>query len=265
MKLGISYNIFDGEEMLPFALKNLRPYADFMVVVYQTTSNYGNKNPNLLPVLEKLKEEGLIDKLFLYEPDMKYNKEGDVSWSNGTLNEIEKREIGLKICRAHGCDTYMTLDCDELYDHKQFEWAMIDFEQGGYDTSFTKLLTYYKLPTMQLEPAEQFYAPLFYKLKKKSKHEYFEDYIVDIDRTRMIKAGHVRIYTREEIQMYHYAYVRNNLISKVNNSSCQSDKQSKKEVIERYENWKTIDDGALFIGKQENKLIEVENKFKIKL
>jgi hypothetical protein len=259
MKLGISYNIFDGEEILPFSLKNLRPYADFIVVVYQTTSNFGNENPNLLPVLEKLKEEGLIDKLFLYTPNLRND------WKSGICNEIEKRNIGMQICKANDCDTYMTLDCDELYDPDEFRWALFEFERGRYDTSFTKLLTYYKLPTMQLEPAEQFYAPLFYKLKKKSKHEYFEDYIVDIDRTRMIKAGHVRIYTREEIQMYHYAYVRNNLISKVNNSSCQSDKQSKKEVIERYENWKTIDDGALFIGKQERTLKEVENKFNIKL
>ena len=33
MKLGISYNIFDGEEILPFALKNLRPFANFMVMI----------------------------------------------------------------------------------------------------------------------------------------------------------------------------------------------------------------------------------------
>ena len=265
MKLGISYNIFDGEEMLPFALKNLRPYADFMVVVYQNTSNFGNKNPNLLPTLEKLKEDGLIDKLFLYEPEMKYNKKGDLSWTSGTLNEIEKREIGLKICRANGCDTYMTLDCDELYDHKQFEWAMIDFEQGGYDTSFTNLLTYYKLPTMELTPYEKWYQPLFYKIKKDTKFEMQHNYPVNIDRTKMVKAGHAKIYTRSEIQQYHYAYLRNNLKSKVNNSSAQSDKQSSKEVIERYDNWKTIDDGALLIGEQEWKLKEVKNKFNIKL
>lgn len=265
MKLGISYNIFDGEEMLPFALKNLRPFADFMVVVYQTTSNFGNENPNLLPVLEKLKKEGLIDKLFCYEPNLIYNENKSVNWKSGTLNEIEKREIGLKICRANGCDTYMTLDCDELYDPEEFRWAMFDFQQGGYDTSFTNLLTYYKLPTMELTPYETWYQPLFYKIKKDTKFEMFENYPVFTDRTKMVKAGHTRVYTRKEIQQYHYAYVRHNLLSKVLNSSAQSDVQNAELVMERYENWKSVEDGACLIGKQEFGLKEVPNKFNISI
>ena len=173
MKLGISYNIFDGEEMLPFALKNLRPFADFIVVVYQTTSNFGNPcHPKLVEKLEMLKTAGIIDKLFLYEPKLEKDENGKVIWQNGAMNEIQKRDIGLKICRANGCDTYMTLDCDELYDHEQFKWAMNDFETGNYDTSFTNLLTYYKLPTMQLDPPETWYQPLFYKIKKDTKFQF---------------------------------------------------------------------------------------------
>jgi len=43
MKLGCAYNIFDGEEMLIHSLNNLRPMVDYICVVYQTTSNFGNK------------------------------------------------------------------------------------------------------------------------------------------------------------------------------------------------------------------------------
>tara|TARA_R110001592_G_scaffold298384_2_gene569164 strand:- start:124 stop:924 length:801 start_codon:yes stop_codon:yes gene_type:complete len=266
MKLGISYNIFDGEEMLPFALKNLRPFANFIVVVYQTKSNYGNDNPKLLPQLEKLKEAGLIDKLFLYEPNLIYNKDKSLNWKSGTMNEIEKREIGLKICRANNCDTYMTLDCDELYDPIEFKWSMNDFESNGYDTSYTKLLTYYKLPTMELRPLENWYQPLFYKIKADTKFEMQDNYPVVIDRTKMLnKAGYTRVYTREEIVQYHYAYVRHNLISKVHNSSAHSDIQSKKIVIDHYTNWDNIKDGAKLIGNFDFKLEEVENKFNIKL
>ena len=67
MKLGVAYNIFDGEEMLPHSLRNLRPMVDFICVVYQTTSNFGNENPLLLEKLEMLQMEGLIDKLFAVE------------------------------------------------------------------------------------------------------------------------------------------------------------------------------------------------------
>ena len=38
----------------------------------------------------------------------------------------------------------MTIDCDELYDPIQFKWAMEDFENGSYDTSFAKMQTFYK-------------------------------------------------------------------------------------------------------------------------
>lgn len=265
MKLGISYNIFDGEEMLPFALKNLRPFAKFIVVIYQETSNFGNKNPNLLPVLKKLKKEGLIDMLYEYSPQFTYNEDKSINWKSGTLNEIQKRDIGLKICRANDCDTYMTLDCDELYDPDEFKWAIYDFEMGGYDTSFTNLLTYYKLPTMQLDPPETWYQPLFYKIKKDTKFEFFDDYPVFTDRTKMIKAGHLRVYKREEIQQYHYAYVRHTLESKVKNSSAQSDEKTGAMVKFHYDNWKNKEQGALMIGLQRYKLIEVPNKFNIKI
>ena len=228
MKLGISYNIFDGEEMLPFAVLNLRPFAHKIVIVYQNISNYGNTNPKLSPVLKELKSRGLVDVLFEYEPNIHKDKNGNIKWQSGCLNEIKKRQIGLDICKANGCDTYMTLDCDELYNQRKFKWAMEDFEQGGYDTSFTRLLTYYKKPTFQLTPLETWFQPLFYKIKKDTKFEMQEDYPIHIDRTKMVKAGHCRIYKEEEIVQHHFAYVRHNLDSKVENSSAQTDKKSKK-------------------------------------
>jgi hypothetical protein len=265
IKIGISYNIFDGEEMLPFAVRNLRPYAHYIVVVYQTKSNYGNDNPKLLPLLKKLKEEGLVDELYLYEPELVYEKDDVLSWKSGTLNEIKKRQIGLDICRDNGCDTYMTLDCDELYDPKQFEWAMKDFKQQGYDTSFTQLLTYYKYPNMELRPLETWYQPLFYKIKKDTKFEMQDNYPLHVDRTKMVKAGHIGVYSRDEIQQYHYAYVRHNLNSKVKNSSAQSDEKSAKQILEHFDNWKSVKDGALLIGNQKFELEEVDNKFNIKI
>ena len=263
-KLGISYNIFDGEEILPFALENLRKFADFSVIIYQTTSNFGNENPNLLPKLEKLKKDGLVDMLFEYKPDIQKDDNGEVIWQNGSFNEIKKREIGLNICRDNGCKIYMTLDCDEFYDHVQFKWAIKDFEEGGYDTSFTNLLTYYKLPTMELHPPEKWFQPLFYKIKKGTKFEFFKDYPIFTDRTKMVKAGKMKVYKREEIQQYHYAYVRDNIRVKVENSSSKGEKWMSEAIIYHFENWK-MGKCAFLIGMQKYDLKEVENKFDIKI
>jgi CRP-like cAMP-binding protein len=62
MKLGISYNLFDGEELLEGSIKQIRQHVDYVSVVYQTISNFGNTcSPELIRLLEKLKSEGLID------------------------------------------------------------------------------------------------------------------------------------------------------------------------------------------------------------
>lgn len=272
MKLGVAYNVFDGEELLEYSILQIREFASVVAVVYQEVSNFGNTNPTLLKTLNELKDKGLIDIMVDYKPTLEseqkyHNQKGDGSVVNGsgTYNEQNKRNIGLDICKANGCDVFMTMDCDELYDKKEFEFALKDFENGGYDTSFVQMQTYYKLPTMQVEPPEKYYCPLLYKINSKSKLEYIEDYPVLTDPTRRIRVGHPRVYSRDEIQMYHYAYVRHNLDSKVANSSAQTSTESKEAVKKHFDNWSIISDGALMIGMQSFGLKEVENKFNIEL
>jgi len=266
MKLGISYNIFDGEEMLPHTLKNLKEFAHFTIIVYQETSNFGNKNEGLGERLKELYKDGLIDMLHCYEPTLSMNDDGTINFQSGSINEQKKRQYGLDACRANGCDTYMTLDCDELYDKKQFEWAMSDFERGGYDTSFTNLLTYYKKPTLQISPPETWYQPLFIKIGATTRFQFQnpKEYPVFTDQTKMVKAGHCRVYTREEIQQYHYAYVRHNIKSKVLNSSARVPKQQQEFVMMYYDEYKE-GNKAILLGMQIFEVKEVENKFNIEI
>ena len=81
----------------------------------------------------------------------------------------------------------------------------------------------------------------------------------------MIKTNFPVIYKSEEIIQYHYAYVRHNLKSKVNNSSARSDNQQEesKKIIDFYDNWSGIENGALTIGMIKKPLKEVDNKFNI--
>ncbi len=285
-KLGVVYNVFDGEELLPYSIKQIRSEVDFIVVVYQSVSNFRYLNPKLLPTLRELKEKGMVDMLYEYTPNFDYledknalnelqdkiEKESgfklskkEITACDGSRNETEKRNIGLKICRANGCSFFITIDCDELYITEQFRKAKEDFLAGGYDTSFCKMLTFYKLPTMQLDPPEEYYVPLFYKIKDDTEFRYYKVYPVMCDPTRRVQSGHPRIFNRDEIQMYHYSYVRNNLSSKLNNSSIQESKEEKKQILDHFKNWKSKEDGAFLMSEQKYDLIEVENLFKIKL
>ena len=60
MKLGISYNVFDSEELLEGSINQIKKLASFISVVYQKKSNYGNDcSDNLENVLFDLKDRDL--------------------------------------------------------------------------------------------------------------------------------------------------------------------------------------------------------------
>ena len=68
-KLGIAYNLFDGEELLEKSILSIRNVVDYVCIVWQRVSNKGNfADPYLEVFLNKLKEKGLIDELIEYVP-----------------------------------------------------------------------------------------------------------------------------------------------------------------------------------------------------
>jgi hypothetical protein len=117
-------------------------------------------------------------------------------------------------------------------------------------------------------PHESYYAPFIYKIKKDTQFsfEYWNNqYPAKIDPTRRVKAGYSRIFNRDELIMYHYAYVRRNINSKVFNTSSQVDFEQKQKVINHWNNFKNEKDGALFIGDVKHNLVKTENKFNIEI
>ena len=268
-KLGIAYNIFDGEELLHNSLENMRDMVDFICVVYQTKSNFGNKNKDLKSKIIALQEKGLIDKSFLYEPNFLYNKDAKIHFSNGIKNEVNKRNIGLEICRANDCEIFMTIDSDEFYDKQQFIESRKEFELNDYDSSYCQMKTFYKYPTIELTPPESYYVPLFYKIKKDSKFDLSirdKNYPVIADPTRCLKAGYVRVYSREEIEMYHYSYVRKDIQSKILNSSSQMSVEHQEEIISYFNSYTEEVDKVRLLGNDSYNIVKkVKNKFNIKI
>jgi hypothetical protein len=73
-KLGIGYNCFgDSIELLEASIKTIKNVADYVVVVYQDVSNFGNKSPvEQLPILQKLKNLRLIDDYVLHKQKLSF-------------------------------------------------------------------------------------------------------------------------------------------------------------------------------------------------
>ena len=230
MILGVSYNLFDGEELLEGSIKQIRDQVDYISVVYQTKSNFGNPaDANLVPLLENLKSNGLIDELYLYEP----------STINGSSNETNKRNIGLDLSRKANCTHHMSMDSDEYYTPEEFKYMKEKIEEKDADAAYCQMQTYYKTWEYALDPPEEYYVSTIYKIKENAKFILGYPCIVLVDPTRrMSKVSNPLVFTREQVQMLHGSYIRNDIRKKLENSSAVVNfKNDIEKIVNHYNNW----------------------------
>jgi len=229
MKLGVSYNLFDGEELLENSIKCIRDSVDHISVVYQSTSNFGEKcNEGLVPLLNRLKESGLIDEIIKYNPTLK---------NGGHYNEITKRNLGLYLSENAGCTHHMAMDSDEFYCEEQFKYLKKIMDDGNYDSSACQMVTYYKESIYRIDPKEEYYVPLIYKIRNNVEYVFADKFPVLVDPTRRMKTEKCKIFTRGEIEMHHMSYIRKDLRMKLNNSSAKGNFKSIDKIVNHYNNW----------------------------
>ena len=229
MKIGISYNVFDGEELLESSINSIRNNVDYISVVYQTISNFGNPcDDGLVPLLEDLKNRGLVDELFEYRP--KINR-------GGHMNEITKRNIGLSLSEGAGCTHHMAMDSDEFYTDEQFKLLKKEMLDGNYDSSTCQMTTYYKEPIYILDPKEEYYVSLLFKIKQGVSFIMGHPFPVLVDPTRRMNPGNCKIFSRDKIEMHHMSYVRKDLRKKLQNSSASPNFKNIDKLVDYYNNW----------------------------
>ncbi len=257
MKLGISYNLFDGEELLEGSINCIRKHVDFISVVYQRVSNFGNEaNPNLVDDLIRMQSNGLVDELYEYTPIV----------FNGAGNEIEKRNIGLQLSKNVGCSHHMSIDADEYYIEYEFKYAKEKIVRDDNDASFCPLISYYKTWEHIIKITETLsnpltfppYVSMIYKIKENSLFLTKGRSIVLVDPTRKIQPiNNPIIFERNEIQMHHGSYIRNNIATKLVNSSANKNfNKDIDNIINYYNSW-NYPEQALWAGKP-TKLYSVE-------
>lgn len=230
MKLGVSYNVFDGEELLEGSIKQIRNEVDYISVVYQTKSNLGNScDKNLIPLLKKLQKNGLIDYIEEYKP----------LGINPHFDEITKRNIGLALSRKENCTHHMSMDTDEYYVSDDFSMVKNLMVENDYDSSYCQMKTYYKDWKYQLDPPEEYFVSLIYKIKPNSKYVFAHSCPVLVDPTRrMSLCDKPIILVRELIEMHHGSYIRNNIRTKLTNSSASINFMNEiDKIVEHYDNW----------------------------
>jgi hypothetical protein len=257
MRLGVSYNIFDGEELLEGSIKQIRSHVDYVSVVFQTISNFGNQsNPELIPLLERLKSEGLIDELYHYSPKID---------AGGHHNEMKKRTIGLMISEGAKCTHHMSMDSDEYYIPSEFENIKKLIEDNDFDASYCQMKTYYKTSEFVLDPPEDYYVSLIFKINRNSTYVMGGQSPVLVDPTRrMMPFVNPIVLTRNLIEMHHMSFVRKSLLMKLNNSSSKMGFNDKiPTIVNHYENW-LFPNKVMWASGELLNVKQVKNDFNVK-
>lgn len=257
MKLGIAYNIFDDAlELLEPSIRSVRKHADYITIVYQNISNFGNAATlDILFELERLKSIGLIDNYIKYVPMLQ---------QGGHYNELMKRNIGLFDCKRNDCSHFMSMDSDELYLDSELAYIKEEMDKNDYDASACQMLTYYKSGEYILDPPEEYYVSLIYKISNLA-FQLNANFPVLVDPTRRIPSENVRIFKREEIQMHHFSGVRKDYRKKLENSSAKVNFAYQiNDLVGYYENWQYPMNALMPGAPPKNyKIKKVENKFNI--
>ncbi len=226
MKLGVSYSVWDGEELLEYSIKSIRNQCEYINVVWQKKSWFGEPcNETLEPVLANLKEKGLIDELILFVPDTTLSAQ---------QNELNKRNLGLEYVKKANCSHFLTMDADEFYEEKEFKKAKDFITKYKITHSICNLYSYSHINCRESHFLQMF-VPFIHKINKKSKLE------LDacspcpwvVDPTRQIPLSFFyKICVMSNIVMHHYSGVRKDIAKKYRNSSATLDETKQKAFLE---------------------------------
>lgn len=218
MRLGVSYNLYDGEELLEYSIKSIRSAVEYICVVYQDISNSGEvRKDSVLTLLQYLKMNGLIDEIVLYTPNLSKNREE---------NELCKRMQGLAACKKAKCTHFLDMDVDEFYRHDEFVKAKKWCLDNNMDVSAVSIIEYVKSPRWRLvsnymNPPDNenytFYVPFICRIRGLC-WDYPFPCLVDPTRG-LLRVGRFYLFEKHMIAMHHMSTVRKDLMCKYRNST----------------------------------------------
>jgi hypothetical protein len=274
LKLGVSYNLFDGEELLEASILSIRDAVDYINVVYQNTSYYGQKaNSKLEEQLLELKEKGLIDEIYLYDKNF--------SLKDKTIYEKAKRDIGLNLAREAGCTHFLNMDVDEFYDKDEIIKAKEFILKNNIKMTAVPIYEYLKSPEFRFVDSYSFtnghdkysyYVPFIIKIDKKSSYKKSKFFPCLVDPTRTLNnSGKFYLFSKQDVIMHHMSTIRTDIDKKYNNSNYNNSAVNSEFLSEIKQNIRDWDFNDHQIGTSQystfqNKLVvKVKNKFNINL
>lgn len=238
MKLGASYNLWDGEELLEASIRQIRDQVDIITVVWQQVSNHGaDAKIDLGEFVQYLIDRGLVDDTAFYTPNLKIGP---------SQNEITKRNMGVELSLKHECTHHQTMDTDEFYHAHEYAAAKKYIEKHDLWSTSVELFTYWKDAQHRFSPKESYYVPFIDKLfGKASRYRRKGRYYCRVDPSRKMQPrthkgkNKYKILPPSMINMHHMSHVRLDYRCKLENSSAKkSYSRILTKLLDEHENWK---------------------------
>ncbi len=208
MELAAIYNVWsDSSDLLKGSIDRIKKHVDFIVIVYQTTSNFGEF------------DNGCIDDLMQIWGKQIHKVPFEPMLSEGGMtNETNKRNIGINHAKALGATHFLLMDCDEYYDTEGFANAKEWFINSKLNSSYCDLFTFMYSHDLRLEHKEAYFVPFICDIKTAPVGGFLFDRIV-CDPTRKPKGA--KSPQKAPITMQHLSWVRKDILKKVRNSSAR--------------------------------------------
>lgn len=280
MKLGVGISVFNGIELLPYMLKQIRDEVSFITVSFQNYDWYGKNRIKKedLKLLLKLYREGMINELHEFKIT-KYAEDHHEAQKLESLKRKENRDI----CIDRKMEYFLDLDCDEFYKKDEFKKAKDFIFDNDINYSIVEYVNYFKLPIYQVERNSDFgrYVPFICKIIDEDKLEIENNtritkngVYLSVDKTRFYNTEEKPfLFSHQDILMHHFTGVRKDIENKFISYSGKSDAiENKIELIKENINGLKTDNlkfdekfELLLFPNKNQKIIKVENYFKIPL
>jgi hypothetical protein len=209
MKLAACYSIFDGLELLKPSIDQIYPFVDVIIIGYQLTGWNGNSSSEIGPYIERMLTGEHADKLKFVEYVPLINK-------TPKDNEMSKHNAMLTAARDAGCTHFFMSATDHFYLPEQLI-RCIDIA-AEFDVTFTRMFTYYKHPTWQLTPMEEYLMPFIMKIHPQTEFLRCKYPVVVDPALKVNTCGNWLVFPVDQLVLHHMSMIRINIREKMQNS-----------------------------------------------
>lgn len=223
----VSYNAFNGLEFLEANIRNMRPVADVITLLWQKVSNYGNPDVEGIEALvDRLKQRGLINHAVLYDTDLSIG---------GPFNELQKRNLGLHTARDAGCTHHLDMDVDEFYFRQQVQQAKVFIEQHDIQASYCRIVEYHKQVNYRCKQLRKdLHAPFIMKSDSELQMRAKAPVLLDPKRRAKPNNRH-NIFKPNELLMHHYTLVRKDFTGKLKDANNHVTNVERLKALHRFD------------------------------